>query len=411
MIHLVAAALAWLLALASAASEEAPVCVASVEIEPAEPWVDQQALYRLRIESREDVRSVEWLVPPAFPGLRAERLPGRPEAGESQRGRTRYRVREEHRALFPERSGEIVLSEASLRCSAATEVLDLLVPATVFRARRLPAEGRPDAFSGLVGPLILSREVRPTGLRVGESARILVSLRGTGNLWDVPDPLPPSAQLGDVDLFRHRPELALDRGAALRITRRFHYDLVPRSAGAVVLPEIRIPYFDAETGRYTEAHAEASRLDVTGATPAAEPISSAETEGPERRRPREGLGAAAQIWLALRLALVAGLAAFLALRFRRRRRPSAAGPPPLQDTPGADELGDLSKALRQHLAARHPEAAELAPEEALALPSLSSRERSAAQTWVQLERARFDPEAQAPDREVVERALAALRGA
>ena len=96
---------------AAPALASAPACLTSLELEPSTAFVDQQVLYRLRILSREDVRTVEWLEPPAFPGLRAERLPGRAEAGRITRDGVTYRVREEHRALFPEHAGELAIGD------------------------------------------------------------------------------------------------------------------------------------------------------------------------------------------------------------------------------------------------------------------------------------------------------------
>ena len=52
-----------------AARTEDPVpCMASIVVEPDRAVPGQQIQYRVRILSREDVLSVEWIEPPSFPG-------------------------------------------------------------------------------------------------------------------------------------------------------------------------------------------------------------------------------------------------------------------------------------------------------------------------------------------------------
>ncbi|MEE8475974.1 MAG: hypothetical protein V3T01_11510, partial [Myxococcota bacterium] len=73
------------------------------------------------------------------------------------------------------------------------------------------------------------------------------------------------------------------------------------------------------------------------------------------------------------------------------------------------EAAALSRALREALARRLPEARTGSPEEILALPSLAPAERESAQRLAEVERARFDPTALAPEAGAVERALTELR--
>jgi hypothetical protein len=205
------------------------------------------------------VTSIEWLEPPAFAAARVEWLPGRPDAALGPAG---ARAREEHRALFPERAGELSLGTARLRCRAGAAELELSVPTAALRVRPLPAEGRPPDFSGVVGELSIERRADPTRIALGSSLRVALRLRGPGNLWDAPDPLPEDALSGAAELFRLSPEQELQRGERLLASVLFRYDLVPRSPGPLLLPALRIPYFDPRTGRYEAAQAPALRVEV-----------------------------------------------------------------------------------------------------------------------------------------------------
>ncbi len=108
----------------------------------------------------------------------------------------------------------------------------------------LPDAGRPDDFNGLIGPLAATAALDRTRISAGEGAVFTVTLTG------------PQVGLG------RRPTLSLpaevqaypkddDDGKAGE--RHFRWDLVPGSAGEVVLPELAFPYFDPQSRTYRRA--------------------------------------------------------------------------------------------------------------------------------------------------------------
>ncbi len=269
------------LAAAARAADPEP-CRGRPVLEPAEAFVGEQVLYRLRILTRDDVVEVDWLEPPSFPGFRAERLPGSPQPARAGAD-PRYRVREEHRALFAEHAGEHALHVAGLRCRLrdGSQVV-AQVPDAQLRVRDLPLVGRPDGFAGLVGPLALRVQATPRELSLGGSVRVEILLQGHGNLWDAPEPLAEAAVPGGAELFRERPQLTLEKGPRLLVRRRFAYDLVPRAPGLLALPPVRIDYFDPETGSYAQASGPSIELRVAAAPlPETPPAAPPRTE-PER---------------------------------------------------------------------------------------------------------------------------------
>jgi hypothetical protein len=398
-----------------------PLCRVSVTLEPRLAWVDQQVFYKLRIETRQDVRSVEWLTPPTLPGLRWERLPGNPDAGRVTRDGVVHHVREEHRALFPERPGEIVLPPASLRCESPDGLEDTPVPGVALRVRALPAAGRPAEFSGLVGSVAITRRLQPrnsalgeppagTALEVsaGETLRLSVRLRGSGNLWDAAPPLQPDVELGAaVEIFALEPEQDLERAAALSTRRLFRYDLVPREAGQIRLPEQRLDYFDPESGSYAVAMAPAILVNVAPRSQAAPGHagpgslrSEAVEPAPEPDTPT---------WPSVTAALaVAGLALLVWRRARagRPRGPEAATHDDAQESAAAAASRRLRYALHGHVEGLQ----NATPEEILERPELPAGVREAARVLAAVERARYDPQARGPEPREIEQAVSGLGG-
>lgn len=402
---------------ARAARGSDPVpCMTSVVVEPDRAVPGQQLHYRVRILSREDVLSVAWVSPPSFPGFRTETLPGDVEPALVKRGRARYRVRWERRALFAEETGSFALQSAGLRCDLpGAPAFIASVPDASVQIVPAPQSGRPPHFSGLIGPVILRTVVEPREITLGESVRLAIALRGPGNLWDAPDPISGWANRTDADWFRRTPELHLESGTSLRVRRHFAYDVVPREIGTLTLPEIRIPYFDPESGRYAAAAAPAVTVIVMPPELSRAPREDDASVPAVRGEPAApGTPTRARAWVAWGLAATLVLGAGAGLVLVRRRRAGRAGTA-LAAAEAARARGDregeaaaLARALREALARRLPEARTMAPEEILALPSLSPAQRGGAQRLAELERARFDPTARAPDPVAVERTLTEL---
>jgi hypothetical protein len=238
---------------------ETPTCVASAQVSPGRPFVGQQILYVLSVRARADVSGVEWDEPPAFPALRTESLPAEEVPGAAAD------LRQERRALFAELPGALEIPAARLACRTGAAREPAQVAPLALQVRPLPEAGRPQGFAGLVGPLSLTRRFEPAELALGESLHLLVRLEGGGNLWDAPDPYPNDAAFGGAEVFRQPPETQLERGRALRVRRLYRYDVVPRAAGRLGIPEIRVAWFDPATGRYTEARAPAAEVAVAPA--------------------------------------------------------------------------------------------------------------------------------------------------
>ncbi len=413
-------ALAWVPGLAETArADDAPACRVSAETVPRSAVVGEQIVYRARIVRREDVERVEWEVHPSFPGFRAEWLPGRAEDTEMHyRGRT-FVAREEHRALFATRPGELVIPEAAVRCilkrrgPRPPESQVFTVPSVRVRVLDPPARGRPPRWSGLIGPVSVHAVADPVDVRLGESVRVSVMLRGSGNLWSADPPYPEGAIPAGAELFAKPPELELEVGERLQVRRFFRFDLVPRAEGSVELPGLHIPYYDPKRGRYAVADAPPIRVRVRGRPAASAP---ARPKGDRRRAAapasRADAGAPREAWLAAAALVVAVSASAWLWHWRRRRwRPVEDA---LDEAGGAAGAGDpvaeaaaLARALRAALATVSEELAGLDPAELRARGDPPLEEVAAqldALAWL-----RFSGEMGHPDRKGARTAIERLR--
>jgi hypothetical protein len=395
-------------------------CSATVSLEPDRAVAGQQVLYRVEILRFDDGESITGIEPPSFPSIRSERLPGSPERGQVGGEGARHRLQEERFALFPERTGQHVLRAPELRCTAAggAEAFRVRVPDAQLRVEPPPAAGRPEGFDGLVGPLSLGVTVTPREMRVGESVRVATMLRGAGNLWDAVPPF-DSTSFGGAEVFALRPRLALERGHVLHVRRHYGYDVVPGEAGLLIVPPVRVPYFDPESGSYAVATSEPVVVRVAereGAGSGAREGGGGESSvAPPAAAvaPRSGPRSSSVVaWLAGLAALLV-LALAIGLRLLRRRRAGAgeALERAAQARREGDAVGEaaaLEGALRLALARVVPDARTVTAEALIARESQSTRVRRAAELMAALERSRFDPAAPPPDAAAVVRAIDAL---
>jgi hypothetical protein len=339
-----------LLVVAPAAAAEPPLCRAEVVLEPARAFVGQPVLHRVRITQRHEVVDMRWETSLSFPAFRAERILG--GAGPPERSVT-TETTEERRVLFPARAGRLALPAARIACESASRVETAEVPATEVVAEDPPVAGRPAGWAGLIGPVEVSVYATPDRVALGDSISLGVTVQGETNVWAAPVAFgfPPDV----AELFERPTELGRDMGRSLRLRGYRSFDLVPRRAGVLEIPELRVAWFDPGARRYAETRTPAIRVEVSGRELAA-PAEAAPDAPPTAARPA-GPGRLAAAVLALGGAL--GLGAGVWYDRRRRTRGSGAAL--------ADELRRARAALAAALASDDADAAARAAARALRL--------------------------------------------
>ena len=124
----------------------------------------------------------------------------------------------------------------------------------------LPAAGRPDRFSGLVGSFEVAAAAAPTNPKVGDPISLQVTVRGSGDLAGLAEvDLTRLDQAGDFRVGAQRVERSPGRfpsRAVFRATIRALHDSVS------AVPPVRLSYFDPQRGAYAEASSAPIALDV-----------------------------------------------------------------------------------------------------------------------------------------------------
>ena len=255
-----------------------------------EPWANEPVLVEYRLFTRVDVESYGIARAPGTTGFWVEEiaLPRTPRVEQAVRDGVQYATTVVHRAaLFPTGAGprtiEPLALEAQVRVRSSRFFSDPFgfgdpfggglfgrsvgVPvaseAIDIEARTLPAGGRPDTFTGLVGSLDVTSSLDTAAAATNEALTFRLDVRGAGNLRMLPEPEVAFPQ--DFDVYPPEVSDEVDAGAGgVSGVKSYTYVLVPRTPGAHVIPAVELAYFDAAAGRYAVAASDPVTVEVTG---------------------------------------------------------------------------------------------------------------------------------------------------
>jgi hypothetical protein len=194
---------------------------------------------------------------------------------QSDRNGQRYRVLERRYAIFPERSGTLVIPPMQLSGRLIEKPSDRLWQPQV-RGRRVRVESeplnleikpRPAGFTGdfwlPARRITLSQQISDNDtLHVGEPVTRTVILDAVGleeNMLEEPAwPDVPS-----VRIYPDQPQgISRDDGEWVLGHKEFRYAIVPETAGELVLPEIRLDWWDTVANQQRTAVLPQHRVNV-----------------------------------------------------------------------------------------------------------------------------------------------------
>ena len=269
---------------ASARSQQQPGDDVFLEVAatPLDPYVQQQVRYTVKLYYAFDLTNGN-LAEPSADGLAVQRL-GQDKTYFATLGGRRYHVVERHYALTPERSGEITVSALAFRGSA----LDASDPTGFFsRGRsvaarsediRLDVRAQPAAWTGgawlPAASLLLKDEGElPTELHVGDPVTRTVRLQAQGLAFEQLPELELKAPEG-ADIYPDKADTRTrDDGEWLYGERVRKFAFVPQRPGTLVLPGMRVQWWDTTNDRMQTSELPAHEIRVLPAlgTPAAAP--------------------------------------------------------------------------------------------------------------------------------------------
>ncbi|NNJ79979.1 MAG: hypothetical protein HKP19_12055 [Xanthomonadales bacterium] len=194
---------------------------------------------------------------------------------QAERGGKRYRVLERHYAVFPERSGELVVPAMELSGrlleNRPGDIWKQSVRGRRVRAAseeiRLQVEPRAEAFTGddwqPARKLKVSQQISSGDtLRVGEpvTRTVMVDAVGLEENMIVEPTWPP---IENARIYPDQPQgITRDDGRWVLGHKEFRYAVVPEQPGELVLPEVRVDWWDTQADEQRLAVLPEQRLAV-----------------------------------------------------------------------------------------------------------------------------------------------------
>jgi len=247
----------------------------TVDVSPADPWVGQPVLLRVRLVQRAPLAEDPQYAPPPTPGFWGERFRD-PESYYADEGGRRVLVTETRARLYPLAAGEAIVGEATATLALATSgpgadpllwfgrglprrELRLASEPVRVRVRALPP-GAPPGFDGAVGRYEVAwrADRQRTALDVPFTVRLEV--RGVGNL---PLLRVPAFDPDGLETFAGAVDDSLGAPGALEPGRRaFQWTVLAQREGTLRVPAPAFAWFDPEAGVYRTLQAEPVTLEV-----------------------------------------------------------------------------------------------------------------------------------------------------
>jgi hypothetical protein len=194
---------------------------------------------------------------------------------QAERNGVRYRVLERHYAIFPERSGELLIPPLQLSGRLVERRSDRLWQPTV-RGRRINAQSepiqltiqpRPASFTGdswrPARKLELAQHISSgNSLRVGEPVTRTVIIDVVG-LEENMITEPAWPDIPNARVYPDQPQgISRDDGQWVLGHKEFRYAVVPEQEGELILPELKVHWWDTVNDRQQTAVLPAKVLDI-----------------------------------------------------------------------------------------------------------------------------------------------------
>lgn len=275
-----------LTALITAVPERAVLLEA--QFEPEQVYVQAQAIYRLRLYQAIDVRDAAFSV--AAPRLADMRPLGTGRVYEVLRDGRRYRVHERSYAIRPYTSGALVLSGVHVDAWIPTagtpsgrRALRMDAPARTLQV--LPAPPSVGASSWLPAHALSLTEVwAPPPYQVGQAQRRTIRIEAVG----IDAGQLPELQIVAPEMAVHAEPARLENRLAGELNigiREQTFDMVALRAGAVIVPEFQLAWWNVDSNVAAMAALPARAFQFAPVSgPANGPLPASATAPAEPRR-------------------------------------------------------------------------------------------------------------------------------
>ena len=251
-----------------------------VVVDKTNPVLGEQVLVTYKLYYRINISSPQFNKEPAFPGFWVNNLlkdvKSYKQYEETYNGR-RYNVAEIKKyALFPQRSGKLVIEPAEAMCQAQLKTktqrrtndpffdnffndpffnryktvdLNLTTRAVTINVKPLPSQNRPAEFNGAVGEFDFSSSLDKTECKANDAITLKFTVSGKGNieLVDKPDvKFPPDFEVYDPKISKK----ITTTQYSVSGRKTFEYLIIPRNPGNFKIPPVKFSYYSLKKKKY-----------------------------------------------------------------------------------------------------------------------------------------------------------------
>ena len=132
----------------------------------------------------------------------------------------------------------------------------------VINVRPLP-EPKPADFSGAVGNFSLTSDLKSKDFKSNQAASIVYTLKGTGNIKYVQLPDLSALYPPEIEVYTPKTTQKVSVGSVnVSGSVDFDYSFMPLEEGDFRIPDVKLVYFNPETGRYETSVAKGYKIAV-----------------------------------------------------------------------------------------------------------------------------------------------------
>ncbi len=245
------------------------------------PFQNEQVIITYRIYTNIPISNIDGSKISSFPGFWAKDLMQNvkeyPQSREMINGKEFVVAQVKKFALFPQRSGEIIIKPGELECVAqiksqtnrkSTDPFfdsffndpffnsryqniekQLLSNSLKINVKPLPTQNKPANFTGAVGDFSFKSEISTLEVKANEAITLKYTLQGKGNIELIDPPnivFPPDFEVYDPEI---KNSISVKTNGVSG-TRTFEYLIIPRNPGDYKIKSITFSFFNTKTNSF-----------------------------------------------------------------------------------------------------------------------------------------------------------------
>jgi len=246
----------------------------------------EQINIEYKLYSRTDLRQYSFKSKPKGQGFWKEELyePKQPSFNEIDYNGLKYNVSTVYRiALFPTNTGKLEVNQLILNCSiqlpssrkdfslfddffsdsffSKTQEKIIASNSLLFEVVDVPKLDKPENFSGAVGVFNISANVDTKIVKINDPITMIIKLNGTGNLnlFEISEPDFPSG----LEVFPPKSKFIKDPFRdKISGSKIFEYVIIPRNIGKVVIPSIKLSFFNPKESKWDSSKSNPILINV-----------------------------------------------------------------------------------------------------------------------------------------------------